>query len=107
LWSTNGFFAKSPWFHDWSGLSIAGWRAAFASLILLPLVRRPVWSLKLLPVALIFAAMNYFFLTSMQRGTAANAIWLQHTAPFGWFCLASCGWENRLAGATCWYSAFK
>ena len=97
LWSTNGFFAKSPWFHDWSGLSIACWRAAFASLILLPLVRRPVWSLKLLPVALIFAAMNYFFLTSMQRGTAANAIWLQHTAPF-WIVLFGSLWLGESAG---------
>ena len=97
LWSTNGFFAKSPWFHDWSGLSIACWRAGFASLILLPLVRRPVWSLKLLPVALIFAAMNYFFLTAMQRGSAANAIWLQHTAPF-WIVLVGSLWLGETAG---------
>jgi len=97
LWSTNGFFAKSPWFHDWSGLSIACWRAGFASLILLPLVRRPVWSLKLLPVALIFAAMNYFFLTAMQRGSAANAIWLQHTAPF-WIVLVGSLWLGERAG---------
>ena len=97
LWSTNGFFAKSPWFHDWSGLSIACWRAGFASLILLPLVRRPVWSLKLLPVGLIFAAMNYFFLTAMQRGSAANAIWLQHTAPF-WIVLVGSLWLGEKAG---------
>ncbi len=97
LWSTNGFFAKSPWFHDWSGLSIACWRAGFASLILLPLVRRPVWSLKLLPVALIFAAMNYFFLTAMQLGSAANAIWLQHTAPF-WIVLVGSLWLGERAG---------
>ena len=97
LWSTNGFFAKSPWFHDWSGLSIACWRAAFASLILFPLVRRPCWSLKLLPVALIFAAMNYFFLNAMQLGSAANAIWLQHTAPF-WIVLVGFLWLGEKAG---------
>ena len=97
LWSTNGFFAKSPWFHDWSGLSIACWRAGFASLILLPLVRRPFWSLKLLPEALIFAAMNYFFLTAMQLGSAANAIWLQHTAPF-WIVLVGSLWLGERAG---------
>ena len=102
LWSTNGFFAKSPWFHDWSGLSIACWRALFASLILFPLVRRPAWNWKLIPVALIFAAMNFFFLTAMQRGSAANAIWLQHTAPFwvvligSWWLKESASWRDLL-----------
>ena len=51
----------------------------------------------MLPVALIFAAMNYFFLTSMQRGSAANAIWLQHTAPF-WIVLFGSLWLGESAG---------
>ncbi len=97
LWSTNGFFAKSPWFHDWSGTSIACWRALFASLILFPLVRRPCWRLSLIPVALVFAAMNVFFLTAMQRGSAANAIWLQHTAPF-WVVLLGSLWLGENVG---------
>ena len=97
LWSTNGFFAKSPWFHDWSGTSIACWRALFASLILFPLVRRPCWRLSLIPVALVFAGMNVFFLTAMQRGSAANAIWLQHTAPF-WVVLLGSLWLGEKVG---------
>lgn len=32
-------------------------------------------------MALCFAAMNYTYLTAMVQGTAANAIWLQSTAP--------------------------
>ena len=97
LWSTNGFFAKSPWFHDWPGTSIAGWRALFACLVLFPLVRRPRWQVKLVPLALVFAAMNYFFLTAMQRGSAANAIWLQHTAPL-WVVLLGFAWLGESVG---------
>ncbi len=32
-------------------------------------------------MVLAFAAMNYTYLTAMKLGTAANAIWLQNTAP--------------------------
>jgi len=81
LWSTSGFFVKAPWFAGWSGAALAFWRALFASLVLWPLVRRPEWTWKLIPMTLLFAAMNYGYLTSMSLGTAANAIWLQFTAP--------------------------
>ena len=81
LWSTNGFFAKAPWFEGWPGFVLAFWRAMFACAILLPLVRRPQWSWRLIPVTLIFAAMNYTYLTVMERYEASNAIWLQYTAP--------------------------
>ncbi|MEC9096009.1 MAG: hypothetical protein VX776_05205, partial [Planctomycetota bacterium] len=36
LWSTNGFFAKAPWFDGWPGFVLAFWRAMFACAILLP-----------------------------------------------------------------------
>ncbi len=81
LWSTSGFFAKAPWFEGWPGFVLAFWRAIFASLILLPMVRKPQWSLRLIPVTLIFVAMNYTYLTVMERYEASNAIWLQYTAP--------------------------
>jgi drug/metabolite transporter (DMT)-like permease len=83
-------FAKSPLFADWplqvQGLPVRGpllafWRAAFASLILLPFVRRPRWTPRLVPMVLAYAAMNYTFLNAMTLTTEANAIWLQHTAP--------------------------
>lgn len=85
LWSTSGLFAKSPWFLDWPaadrGPMLAFWRALFASLILLPFVRRPRWRPSLVPLGLSFAAMSVLYMTSMALTTAANAIWLQNIAP--------------------------
>jgi drug/metabolite transporter, DME family len=81
LWSTSGFFVKAPYLADWPGPALAFWRAAFACVVLWPLVRRPQWSWKLVPATAIFAAMNYTYLTAMAKGSAANAIWLQCTAP--------------------------
>jgi drug/metabolite transporter (DMT)-like permease len=81
LWSTSGMFVKSPQLAGWPGPAIAFWRAAFAFLVLWPLVRRPSWSWKLVPAVAAFAAMNYTYLTAIAKGSAANAIWLQCTAP--------------------------
>ncbi len=81
LWSTGGFFAKAPYFQGWSGPALAFWRAAFACLVLWPLVRQPRWSWRLVPMMALFAVMNYSYLTAMATGSAANAIWLQMTAP--------------------------
>jgi drug/metabolite transporter (DMT)-like permease len=89
LWSTSGFFAKATIFSDWPtdgllptrGLLLVFWRALFASAILLPMVRRPTFTWKLVPMAMIFALMNVLYLSAMVRTTAANAIWLQNTAP--------------------------
>jgi drug/metabolite transporter, DME family len=84
LWSTSGFFVKAPQLAGWPGPTLAFWRAAFACLVLWPLVRRPQWSWKLVPMAATFVAMNYSYLTAMasaSQGAAANAIWLQCTAP--------------------------
>jgi drug/metabolite transporter (DMT)-like permease len=81
LWSTSGFFVKAPPLAGWPGPVLAFWRAAFACVVLWPLVRRPEWSWKLVPAAASFAAMNYCYLTAMATGSAANAIWLQCTAP--------------------------
>src|SRR5688572_25525534 len=77
LWSSSGFFAKAPDFerwreHEYGGPAMAFWRAVFACVILLPMVRKPEWSWKLVPMTLLFAAMNYCYLTAMARGTAAN-----------------------------------
>lgn len=80
MWSSSGFFAKFHAIDDWPGPLRAFWRAAFACVILLPLIHQPRWSWKLIPATLIFAAMNFTYLTAMAKGTAANAIWLQNTA---------------------------
>ena len=85
LWSTNGLFVKSHVFDDWPqdvrGTLLAFWRALFAGMLLLPAVRKPRWDWRLVPMALAFTAMNVTFLQSMTLTTAANAIWLQSTAP--------------------------
>src|SRR5947209_19680643 len=77
LWSTSGFFVKAPYLAGWPGPALAFWRAAFACVVLWPLVRQPRWSWKLVPMWATFAAMNYTYLTAMVKGSAANAIWRQ------------------------------
>lgn len=81
MWSSSGFFAEAPTFQGWPGPVLAFWRAAFACVVLFPLVRKPRWSIKLIPMALIFAAMNYTYLTTIVKADATTAIWLQNTAP--------------------------
>jgi drug/metabolite transporter, DME family len=81
LWSTSGFFVKSPDLAGWTGPRLAFWRAMFACLALWPLVRQPSWSWRLVPMMVLFVGMNYTYLTAMEKGSAANAIWLQCTAP--------------------------
>lgn len=81
MWSTSGFFVKSPYLAGWSGPKVAFWRAAFACLALWPMVRHPRWSWGLIPMTALFVGMNYTYLTAMVEGTAANANWLQCTAP--------------------------
>jgi drug/metabolite transporter (DMT)-like permease len=81
MWSSSGFFAKSPYFTGWPGPVLAFWRAVFACSVLWPLVRHPRWSWQLIPMTAFFAGMNYTYLTAMVTGSAANAIWLQCTAP--------------------------
>ena len=91
LWSTSGFFAKAPMFEGWPGPVLAFWRAAFASLVLLPLVRRPRWSIKLVPMVLVFTAMNFTFLSALSLTEASMAIWLQYTSPL-WVFLVGAFW---------------
>ncbi|MCA9168508.1 MAG: EamA family transporter [Planctomycetales bacterium] len=85
LWSTSGFFAKAPWFAAWPldarGPLMAFWRTLFAGLCLVPWVRRPRWTWWLVPATLSFALMSITYLCAITRTTAANAIWLQSTAP--------------------------
>lgn len=85
MWSTNGLFVKSTVFADWPqdtrGTLLAFYRALFAGLLVLPAVRKPRFDVRLVPMALAFTGMNVAFLQSMTLTTAANAIWLQSTAP--------------------------
>ncbi len=85
MWSTSGLFAKAPFFDDWPvawrGILLAFWRTLFAALFLLPWIRKPRWHWGLIPATLMFAAMSITYLMAITQTTAANAIWLQQTAP--------------------------
>lgn len=87
LWSSNGLFSKAPLFDDWPaaerGPLLAFWRALFAGLVLVWVIRRPRWRAGLVPLTAFFTAMNVMYLSAITLTTAANAIWLQSTAP-GW-----------------------
>jgi DME family drug/metabolite transporter len=67
-----------------SPLQIAFYRAMFAGLVFVPMLRardmtfRPI----MLPMVACFAGMNALFLSAMVLGPAANAILLQNMAPF-------------------------
>jgi len=93
LWSSSGLFVKAPLFESWPveqrGVLLAFWRAAFAGVLLLPAVRKPRWDARLVPLCATFAVMNITYLSAMSLTTAANAIWLQSTAPW-WVCVV--GW---------------
>ncbi len=95
LWSTGGFFAKAPIFSDWPpesrGLMLAFWRALFASLILILLVRRVQWSVRLIPMTLAYAVMNWTYLNALVLSEPTVAIWLQYSAP-AWVFLISFLW---------------
>ena len=95
MWSSCGLFVKAGFFDDWPrsdrGLLLAFWRATFATLVLVPAIRRPRRNVWLVPLVACFAVMSVTYLTAMARTTAANAIWLQATAPW-WVFLLSVLW---------------
>jgi drug/metabolite transporter (DMT)-like permease len=106
LWSLSGVLVKlltqpnalglaSP---PVPGLLIAFYRALFAGLTFGLLLRRRDVSFRplMLVMMVCFAAMNVSFITALDRGTAANAIILQYTAPI-WMVLVSVCWLKEPA----------
>ena len=93
MWSSSAFFVKAPifsnnWPVEWRGLMMGFWRAVFACLILVTMVRRPSFSWKILLMSGFFVVMNFTFLTAMVEIESAATIWLQNTAPV-WVFLGS------------------
>src|SRR5688572_29776800 len=80
LWSTSGVLIKTL---NWQPIAILSARSLFASLVFLAYMRRVPTSLNrwqlLAAVALILT--QFLFITSTKLTTAANAIFLQYTAP--------------------------
>ncbi|MBV9123150.1 MAG: DMT family transporter, partial [Planctomycetes bacterium] len=98
LWSTSGALTKTLTQNTLLGLNrpllsplqIAFFRVLFAGLVLLPALKGRDLSFRpgMVVMVLSFAAMNALFISAQALGTAANAIWLQYTAPM-WMYLAS------------------
>src|SRR5438067_5549660 len=92
LWSLGSLFMRlvqRPALLGWSEpglapLPIAFFRALFAGLVMLPLIRRA--DVRFHPrmglMVVTFALMSGVYLTAMGLGKAGNAIFLQNTAPF-------------------------
>lgn len=80
LWSLGGLLIKSV--HT-NPLAIAGARGAISAVVILSVLRKPkiTWSLAQIGAALAYALTTILFVTATKKTTAANAIFLQFTAP--------------------------
>lgn len=80
LWSTAGVFVKAL---DWQPVSILAGRGIFTSIVFLLYLRRlPIhWNRWMLLAAGGSIATQFLFITATKLTTAANAIFLQYTAP--------------------------
>jgi drug/metabolite transporter (DMT)-like permease len=80
LWSIGGVLIKSV---EWHPMAIAGGRSAFAALTVWVLCRplRFTWSRVQVGAALAYCGTVVLFVVATRLGTAANAIFLQFTAP--------------------------
>jgi drug/metabolite transporter (DMT)-like permease len=80
LWSLGGVLIKSV---EWPSLAKAGARSAIACVLLVCWLRRPkfTWSASQIGAALAYAGTVSLFVVANDRTTAANAIFLQYTAP--------------------------
>ncbi|MCE9638306.1 MAG: DMT family transporter [Planctomycetes bacterium] len=87
LFSTGGAALKSPTLTNWQVAGARGAIAAVAMLLMVPAARR-AWSPRTLLVGCAYAATLMTFAFATRLTTAANAIFLQSTAPL-WMLLLS------------------
>jgi drug/metabolite transporter (DMT)-like permease len=101
LWSLGGVLIKSI---DWTPVAIAGSRSLIAALamsLLMPRVIQKI-SWQSIPGAVAYAATVILFVVATKLTTAANAIFLQYTAPIyiamigPWFLRESTKWQDWL-----------
>ena len=80
LWSTSGVLVKSL---NWGAMAILGGRSIFASVVFLVYLRRlpKKWTRWMVLAAVGSILTQFLFVTSTKLTTAANAIFLQYTAP--------------------------
>lgn len=101
LWSLGGVLIKSI---DWTPVAIAGSRSLIAALVIslvMPGVVQKI-SRQSVPGAFAYAATVILFVVATKLTTAANAIFLQYTAPIyiamigPWFLRESTSWQDWL-----------
>ena len=80
LWSTGGLFIK---WNSLTGLELSSYRSLFALVTVALVTRREGFGLNRLTAAaaILYAALVILFVMATKQTTAANAIFLQYTAP--------------------------
>jgi DME family drug/metabolite transporter len=81
LFSTGGAAIKMATLTEWQVASFRSGVAAAALLVVVPAARRG-WSWRMVPASCAYAATVILFVLATRLTTAANAIFLQSTAPF-------------------------
>jgi drug/metabolite transporter (DMT)-like permease len=102
LFSTGGAAIKSTALTAWQVASFRSGAAAFVLLAAMPEARRG-WSWRIAPVAAAYAATLILFVLATRLTTAANAIFLQSTAPLYVWLLAPWLLGERRSRGEIWY----
>ncbi|MBV8902925.1 MAG: DMT family transporter [Acidobacteriia bacterium] len=104
LFSTGGAAIKSTSLTGWQVASFRSGVAALVLLLALPESRRG-WSWRMVPVAVAYAATLVLFVLATRLTTAANAIFLQSTAPLYVLLLAPLLLDEPIRGKDLLYGA--
>jgi len=102
LFSTGGAAIKAASFTGWQVASFRSGVAAAALFLLLPESRRG-WSWRIVPVAVAYAATLITFVLANRLTTAADAIFLQSTAPLYLLLLGPLLLHEPIQRADVWY----
>jgi drug/metabolite transporter (DMT)-like permease len=102
LWSTSGLFVKVL---DWHPLAISGIRSAIAAVVIWAYLRRPqfVWSFNLIAGSIAYLGAQSLFVAATTLTSAANAIFLQYTAPV-WVALFGIWYLGEKARTIDWWT---
>jgi drug/metabolite transporter (DMT)-like permease len=102
LWSTSGLIVKVL---DWHPLAVSGTRSAIAAVVIWIYLRRPrfVWSVTLISGAITYLGAQTLFVAATTLTSAANAIFLQYTAPV-WVALFGIWYLGERARAVDWWT---
>ncbi len=102
LFSTGGAAIKGTDLNAWQ---VAGFRSgvAFLALVLLVPAVRQGWNLRVVPVAIVYAATLTLYVAGNKYTTAANTIFLQSTAPLYLLILGPWLLKERVQTSDLWF----